>query len=137
MSDIAVTKAPRSPVRGTQWMGIRVYGVTPSGQRYDLPPDVPVPPPGTCLVPGCSCGGVRPEPVGWEVRVHWTADPGVPCPEPTVHPAEDENQALDAAVSILDGARHPWLPVRAHSAEIRPAGGTWRTVASDRPRAAR
>lgn len=70
---------------------------------------------------------------GWEIRVHWYAAPGVTAPEFTVHSADDENQALDAAVSVLDGARHRWAPVRAQGVAIRPAGGTWRVIAAGRP----
>ena len=42
---------------GSGFMALRVYGVTPSGTRYALPPDVE-PTPGRCIVPGCDCGGV-------------------------------------------------------------------------------
>jgi hypothetical protein len=43
--------------QGSGFMAMRVYGVTPSGTRYALPPDVE-PVPGNCIVPGCDCGGV-------------------------------------------------------------------------------
>ena len=42
--------------RSSGLMTLRVYGVTPSGTRYALPPDVE-PVPGQCIVPGCDCGG--------------------------------------------------------------------------------
>jgi hypothetical protein len=65
---------------------------------------------------------------GWEIKVHWAAEPGVTAPEFTSHLVDDENLALDAAVAVLDGARHPWLPVKATGAQIRPEGGAWQTV---------
>ncbi len=66
----------------------------------------------------------------WEVRVTWKAAPGVTCAPTALHSVEDETQVLDAAVSVADGARHPWLPVRADRVEIRETGGTWRTIAA-------
>lgn len=57
MGEIATTRTPTAP-RGTGAMYVRVYGVTPAGQRYALPPDVR-PEPGKCIVPGCDCGGVE------------------------------------------------------------------------------
>lgn len=69
---------------------------------------------------------------GWEVRVRWAAGPGVTAPEFTVHSVADDNAALDAAVSVIDGCRHPWALVKATGAQIRPEGGEWRAVASGR-----
>jgi hypothetical protein len=68
----------------------------------------------------------------WEVRVWWTASPGAAAPDFTLHTAADENQAIDEAVSVADGARHPWLPVKARRVEIRAAGSEWRPVAVGR-----
>lgn len=70
--------------------------------------------------------------MSWEVRVWWTPAEGATCPEHTTYPAADENQAIDEAVSVADGARHPWLPVKARRVEIRCAGGEWRPVATGR-----
>ena len=66
----------------------------------------------------------------WDVRVHWTADPGATCLPYTVHIVNNETQAVDAAVSVMDGCRHRWAPVRAALAEIRRTGdtGRWRRV---------
>ena len=68
----------------------------------------------------------------WQVRVHWKPEPGVTCPEFTTYAADDESQAIDSAVSALDGNRHPWALVKASGAEVRRAGdsGPWRSVAS-------
>lgn len=59
MDEIATTRPP-APPQGTGAMYVRVYGVTPDGVEYPLPPDVP-PVPGQCIVPGCDCGGVEVE----------------------------------------------------------------------------
>lgn len=56
MAQIAAALPPKSPVRGTGVLYFRVYGVTPDGTRYPLPPDV-TPEPGKCIIPGCDCGG--------------------------------------------------------------------------------
>jgi hypothetical protein len=66
----------------------------------------------------------------WDVRVHWKAEPGATCLPYTLHAVTGEAQAIDAAVSVMDGCRHRWAPVRATVAEIRRAGdtGSWRRV---------
>jgi hypothetical protein len=66
----------------------------------------------------------------WEVRVHWKPAAGVTCPELTTYAVADENEAIDSAVSVLDGCRHPRALVKAVHAEIRSASGAWRTVAA-------
>jgi hypothetical protein len=71
-------------------------------------------------------------PLPWEVRVWWRPADGVACPEFTTFGAEDEDGAIDEAVSVMDGCRHRRALVMAVRAEIRPAGfeGRWRTVAA-------
>lgn len=54
-SSVASARPP-TPPQGTGCLDFRVYGVTPTGQRYQLPPDVD-PVPGRCVVPSCDCGG--------------------------------------------------------------------------------
>ena len=50
----------RFPSLPSGFLDFRIYGVTPEGVKYSLPPDV-WPKPGVCLVPGCSCGGPEAE----------------------------------------------------------------------------
>jgi hypothetical protein len=71
----------------------------------------------------------------WDVRVHWKPDAGATCLPHTVHIVSGESQAIDAAVSALDGCRHRWAPVRAIKAEVRPtgSGAPWRQVFGSRP----
>lgn len=69
----------------------------------------------------------------WDVRMHWKPSSGVTCPEYTTHTVKGgETQAIDSAVSALDGCRHPWSLIQATGAEIRRAGdaGAWRSVGS-------
>jgi hypothetical protein len=69
----------------------------------------------------------------WVLRVHWRPAPGVTCPEYTTYPAESETCAIDDAVSILDGTRHPRALVKAVRAEIRRTGdpGPWLAMTAD------
>jgi hypothetical protein len=61
MADSAYTSGAKTPsVPGTQGLYFRVYGVTPDGQTYDLPPERR-PKNGECHVPRCTCGGVQVE----------------------------------------------------------------------------
>ena len=71
----------------------------------------------------------------WEVRVFWRPVPEVTCPRVTTHVAHSEDQAIDMAVSVLDGCCHPWALVKASAAQIRRANddGPWRTVPGARP----
>jgi hypothetical protein len=66
----------------------------------------------------------------WEVRVRWEPEAGVTCPGFTFYAAANEDEAIDTAVSVLDGCRHPRALVKAVHAEIRSAGGAWRAVAA-------
>lgn len=66
----------------------------------------------------------------WEVRVFWRPAPGATCPEFTTYAVDGESQAVDAAVSVLDGCCHRWALVKAAAAQIRHAQdlGPWRPV---------
>lgn len=68
----------------------------------------------------------------WEVRVHWKPAGGVTCPAFTTYVVSGESCAVDEAVSVLDGCRHPKALVKAVSAEVRRAGdpGPWRAVSA-------
>jgi hypothetical protein len=84
-------------------------------------------------------------PVPWEVRVTWAVRevapgepmPGVECVKWSHIDVMGESAALDRAVSILDGCKHPDAPVRAVRAEIRRtrAGDEWRTIGTEHVRA--
>jgi hypothetical protein len=83
-------------------------------------------------------------PVPWEVRITWAVRevqpgapmPGVSTPKWSHLDVMGESAALDRAVSILDGCRHPDAPVRAVRAEIRrtKAGDAWRTIGTEHVR---
>lgn len=70
---------------------------------------------------------------GYEVRAYWSTDEGVICPRSKTWTVESESAAVDSAVSVLDGCRHPLAPVRVAGVKVRPArGGEWRWVSNDR-----
>lgn len=76
--------------------------------------------------------GVPDGPGPWEIRVTWEGIPGFECPRWTNYEVQAERAAIDRAVSIMDGCRHPDAPVKAMKAEIRiiKGGGPWRVVAA-------
>jgi hypothetical protein len=51
--DIACTRPPKPP-RGSGVLTVRVYGITPTGEEYDLPPHFEVKH-GDCAEIDCVC----------------------------------------------------------------------------------